>query len=118
MANVRGTTYSRNHTTLNPDKPEFWNFSWNEIGVFDIPAIIDYILAYSNQSQLIYVGHSQGVASIFVTLTELPEYNEKLAMVHAMTPPIIFKYNHPAYPTRKMQNIQYMEVSHSNYVEI
>lgn len=111
LANVRGTTYSRNHTNLDPDEPEFWKFSFHEMGIFDIPAVIDYILARTHQKQLIYVGHSQGVASIFITLSELPEYNEKIVMVHAMTPPIIFKYNTPIYPTRSMQNIQSMEVS-------
>lgn len=32
IANARGNTYSRRHILLNPNQPEFWNFSWHEIG--------------------------------------------------------------------------------------
>lgn len=61
-----------------PHDPKFWDFSWHEIGIFDIPASIDYILKYTNQTKLSYVGHSQGVTSFFVMLSELPEYNDKI----------------------------------------
>lgn len=60
LANVRGNTFSRNHTTLDPDGAEFWKFSWHEIGIHDLPAIIDYILAQTKQDKLYYIGHSQG----------------------------------------------------------
>ena len=41
----RGCKYSRKHQRLDPDKDkEFWNYSWEEMGDYDIPAFIDYIL--------------------------------------------------------------------------
>lgn len=79
--NARGNTYSRNHTKLNPDEQPFWKFSWHEIGYYDLPAMIDYVLNQTGQDQLIYVGHSQGVSSAFVMLSERPEYNEKIALL-------------------------------------
>lgn len=88
----------RRHVSLDPSKPKFWDFSWHEIGVYDIPATIDYILQHTNQSKLAYVGHSQGVTSGLVMLSERPEYNDKISIFHAMTPPVIFKYNHPMVP--------------------
>lgn len=118
LGNARGNTYSRNHTTLDPENPNFWQFSWHEIGVFDLPAMIDYTLAYTNQSQLIYVGHSQGVTSMFVLLSELPEYNKKIAMVHAMTPPVIIKNNHPAYPRITMKDVKAVEVRDKQVINI
>lgn len=60
MGNVRGNRYSKNHTTLSPDSKEFWQFDWNEIGKIDIPTIIDYILAHTQLTELIHIGHSQG----------------------------------------------------------
>lgn len=61
IGNARGNTYSRRHITLDPKDPKFWDFSWHEIGVYDIPATIDYVLANTNQTKLSYVGHSQGI---------------------------------------------------------
>lgn len=80
LLNARGTTYSRQHITMHPNDPQFWDFSWHEIGVYDIPATIDYILKYTNQTRLTYVGHSQGVTAFYVTLSQLPEYNDKITI--------------------------------------
>lgn len=110
IGNNRGNTYSRHHVKLDPNKLEFWNFSWHEMGVYDLPAMIDYILMHTNQTQLAYVGHSQGVTCAFVMLSELPQYNQKISVLHAMTPPVIFKYKHPLVP-RSMDDINAASVS-------
>lgn len=49
----------RRHETLHTDDIDFWDFSFHEIGVHDLPSSIDYVLAATNQSSLHYVGHSQ-----------------------------------------------------------
>lgn len=60
--------------------------------------MIDYVLWTTNQTKLAYVGHSQGVTAMLVLLSELPHYNEKISILHAMTSPVILKYNHPLVP--------------------
>ncbi|XP_017772935.1 PREDICTED: lipase 1-like [Nicrophorus vespilloides] len=96
LINCRGTRYSMNHTTLDPEsKPtmrRFWNYSWHEIGVYDIPATIDYILPLTQSKQIIHVGHSQGATSFAVMMSEKPEYNEKV-IVHIAYAPAIFLCN-------------------------
>lgn len=104
IGNARGNTFSRNHTTLNPDEPQFWTFSWHQIGVYDLPAMIDYILSHTGQDKLIYIGHSQGVTSMFVLLSKRPEYNKKIIILHAIAPPIIMKYHHIVTPDKKDLN--------------
>ena len=54
MGNFRGNVYSRNHTFLNPDITvgPFWDFSWWENGVFDLPAMLDYVLETTGQDKL------------------------------------------------------------------
>lgn len=88
LGNARGTTYSRKHITMDPsdDKSNFWNFSWHEIGYYDIPASIDYVLEKTKQENLIYIGHSQGSTSFFVMTSERPEYNDKVKLMVAMAP--------------------------------
>jgi hypothetical protein len=54
---------------------EFWNYSFHEMGYYDTPACIDYILKENQKvSQIIYVGHSQGGASLLAGMTEKLEY--------------------------------------------
>lgn len=68
------------------NRERFWSFSWHEVGVYDIPASIDYILAETGQTKLQYIGHSQGGTSILVMASERPEYNDKIEIIHALAP--------------------------------
>lgn len=88
MGNARGSAESRKHKTLDPDhdRKAFWSFSWNEIGRYDLPATIDYILELTGQEQLQYVGYSQGTTSFFVMASSRPEYNAKIKMATLLAP--------------------------------
>jgi len=42
--NARGNPYSKQHLWLDAEtEPDFWNFSFEEIGKYDLPACIDYL---------------------------------------------------------------------------
>ncbi|XP_059621083.1 lipase 3-like [Phlebotomus argentipes] len=96
MGNARGNTYSRAHISLDPDRVpdrhKFWDFSWHEIGVYDLPAMIDYTLEVTGQSKLSYVGHSQGTTTLFVWLSLRPEYNNVIKSAHALAPVAFMKH--------------------------
>lgn len=61
-------------------------YSWHEIGVYDLTAKIDYILETTGQSDLFYVGHSQGTTSFYVMASERPEYNNKIRLMVSLAP--------------------------------
>ncbi|XP_053606911.1 lipase 3-like [Plodia interpunctella] len=89
LGNARGNYYSRRHTRLNPDSwfsTAFWQFSWDEIGNIDLPAMIDYALAVTGRQRLHYIGHSQGTTTFFVLGSLRPEYNAKIISMHALAP--------------------------------
>ncbi|XP_026725377.1 lipase 3-like [Trichoplusia ni] len=89
LGNARGNFYSRNHLSLNPSSTfnqNFWKFSWDEIGNFDLPAFIDYILETTGQSKLHYIGHSQGGTTFLVLNSLRPEYNEKFISFQGLAP--------------------------------
>lgn len=59
MNNSRGNRHSRNHMYLDPDvDKDFWNFSFQEIAEFDLPAMINHILDETGVNNLTYIGHS------------------------------------------------------------
>ena len=72
FGNNRGNRYGRNHTTLDPDDGTlpFWAFSWDEMAVMDIPAMVNYACAQSGAASLGYVGHSEGTIQMFAAAAE------------------------------------------------
>ncbi|KAJ9595452.1 hypothetical protein L9F63_013363, partial [Diploptera punctata] len=86
MGNSRGNMYSTNHSKISPMYPSFWSFSWHEMGVYDLPAEIDYVLSTTNHTSLSYVGHSMGTTMFFVMASTKPEYNSKVSHVIALAP--------------------------------
>ena len=114
LPNARGTTYSKKHALYDSSQPEFWNFSWHEMGVGDLPAIVDYVLNYTQQSSLHYMAHSQGSTTLFVMLSEKPEYNDKIASGHLLAP-VAFLKDIKSPPFRLMaEKYDQVEVSGKN----
>lgn len=61
MGNARGNSYSKGHVKYSPngyreEQRKYWNFSWHEIGKYDLPVTIDHILNVTNYSKLHYIG--------------------------------------------------------------
>lgn len=96
MGNCRGTRPSRGHVHFDPagsQRKEYWSFSLHQIGIYDLPASIDYILEKTNQTQLHYVGYSQGTTLFFIMASVLPDYNQKITSMIAMAPAVIMKHS-------------------------
>ncbi|XP_043266109.1 lipase 3-like [Colletes gigas] len=96
MGNVRGNRYSRKHKQYTTADKNYWMFSWHEIGMFDIPAMIDHVLKETKREKILYVGHSQGSTSFFVMASERPEYQQKLVASFNMAPAVFMSQaTHP-----------------------
>lgn len=61
-------------------------YSWHEMGVYDTPAVTDKIIEVSGQPKIFYVGHSQGTTQYMVSLSEVPEMNDKIAAGFLLAP--------------------------------
>ncbi|KOC69317.1 Lipase 3, partial [Habropoda laboriosa] len=108
LGNNRGNVYSRNHTSILPTDRHFWNFSYHELGIYDLPAMIDYILDQTNCEQLFYIGHSQGSTQFWVTMTQRPNYNAKVKLMIGLAP-VAFTGNIRG-PITKLAKLAYMGV--------
>ena len=77
MGNFRGNTYSRNHTFLDPEhtKSGFWDFTWDEMARYDLPAMIEFVLEFTEEEELFYAGHSMGTTSFMA----MHKYRKDLA---------------------------------------
>ncbi|CAH2089903.1 unnamed protein product [Euphydryas editha] len=86
MGNARGNKHSRRHVEYHPSESVFWDFTWHEIGYYDLPAMIDYALEVSNSETLKFIGHSQGTTAFFVMASEKVHYNSKISLMIALSP--------------------------------
>lgn len=86
MGNSRGNRYSNTHSWLNNATQAYWDFSWHEIGVQDLPSMIDFTLAQTGQRKLHYVGHSMGTTVYLVMISELPSYNALITSSQLLAP--------------------------------
>ncbi|XP_034934274.1 lipase 3-like [Chelonus insularis] len=85
LGNVRGNTYGLNHVNLTTDDTEFWDFSYHEMAIYDLPAIIYYIQASTNQYPF-YIGHSQGTVLFFVLGILRPDVANSLKLPISLAP--------------------------------
>ncbi|KAK7393830.1 hypothetical protein VNO78_22394 [Psophocarpus tetragonolobus] len=69
LANVRGTKYSSGHTSPNPTHTVYWDWSWDELASYDLPAFVQYVYHYTGQ-RLHYAGHSLGTLMALAALSQ------------------------------------------------
>lgn len=66
VTNSRGTVYSNQHKKYTTKDTAFWEFSLHEMGKYDVPANLNYILDKTGAEKVIYIGHSQGTTQWFI----------------------------------------------------
>jgi lysosomal acid lipase/cholesteryl ester hydrolase len=54
--------------------------------LYDIPAVVDYILEQTGHQRLTYVGHSMGCAVYFIAMSTHPRLNQKIDLMLALAP--------------------------------
>ncbi|XP_032087795.1 lipase member M-like [Thamnophis elegans] len=87
IINNRGTTWCRRHQTLTVDQEEFWDFSFHEMAIYDIPAAINFILHKTKQDSLYYIGHSQGASMGLIAFSAFPQLAQKAKLLMCLAPP-------------------------------
>lgn len=88
LGNARDNLYGRKNLVRNPknEPKEFWDFTFHEIAVFDLPAMTDYVISKTGQEKIFFIGHSQGTLESYIFLAERPEYNYKFHSVFSFAP--------------------------------
>ena len=64
VGNVRGTEYATEHKTLKHILPDYWNFTWDDIARYDIPAMMNLMKAATKQEKIFFMGYSHGATAM------------------------------------------------------
>ncbi|RYR54760.1 hypothetical protein Ahy_A06g030040 [Arachis hypogaea] len=67
VGNVRGTRWSHGHRSYLVKNKKFWDWSWQELALYDMAEMINYIYLVTN-SKLFIVGHSQALGLAYQRL--------------------------------------------------
>ncbi|XP_055527845.1 lipase 1-like [Wyeomyia smithii] len=86
LANSRLSSESSGHTSIKNTSAEFWNFSFHEIGYYDLASMVDAVLSISKQKRLHLIGYSEGSTAALILLAERPEYGAKVISLNLMAP--------------------------------
>lgn len=88
IPNNRGSKFCRSHKYLDPDTDrEFWDFSFDEIGIHDTKAVIKYIKKHSGEDKISFIGFSQGATQVLCALIQDSEwYKENMNILINLGP--------------------------------
>lgn len=70
LGNNRGTKYSQVSDKWTMAEKQYWEFSFQQMGAYDAPAQLGYVIKTTRQPQLTYIGHSQGTSQMFAALSD------------------------------------------------
>lgn len=112
LGNARGTKFCNEHEKHSQASKKFWQFSFHEIGRYDVSAMIDFILEHTKEKKTFYAGHSQGTCSLLVLLSLLPPYIDKIKEAHLMTPAAFMKHSTSPMLTLPAKQSKLVMVSH------
>ncbi|KAI8829299.1 Alpha/Beta hydrolase protein [Chytriomyces cf. hyalinus JEL632] len=69
-------------------KDKAWDFSIDEVGYLDVPAVVDYILRCTHRPNLSFVGFSQGTAAALTALSVNEKLNKKINVFIGLGPSV------------------------------
>ena len=58
LGNSRGNIFSNSHINLDKNSALYWDFDWQEMGEYDLPATFDYITQTTGYEKIAYIGYS------------------------------------------------------------
>lgn len=74
--------------------------SFHELGMYDVPAMIEYIVNTTSRPLDVYVGHSMGTTAFYVMASEVPEFG-RMVRIMASFAPVAFM-SHMQSPIRRL----------------
>ena len=108
LPNIRGSKFGKSHLDYEVSlNSEYWDFSFDQIAQYDLPAIVDLIKKRDNVDKIDYIGHSQGTLMYFLNYMSNPNYlqNNINKFVGVATVPNVNNASHFLLKLAKLTNI-------------
>lgn len=86
LGNFRGNTNSRMHVSLDPKNKDYWQFTFDEMAKYDLPAMIQHALDVSCEGDLMFVGHGLGTTVFMAMHHYWPEVSDLIRLGNLMAP--------------------------------
>jgi len=76
------------HEIYSFDEEAYWQYSFTEVGVYDIPATVDYVLKATGKSKVSAIAHSMGTTAMIYAISDLRRdyFQEKLNSLTLLAP--------------------------------
>ena len=91
LINLRGTSYSHKHVNYSTYNSKYWDFSWQEMAKYDLPATVDFILAKTQHDRITYIGQSQGSIVGLAQMAESSDFQAKIDRAYMLSPTVTLK---------------------------
>ncbi|XP_016851200.2 lysosomal acid lipase/cholesteryl ester hydrolase [Anolis carolinensis] len=108
LGNSRGTTWSKKHISLSPIFEKYWEFSYDHMAKYDLPAFINFVLQKTGQQQVYYIGHSQGTTMAFIAFSTNAQLASKIKLFVALAPVATVK--HARTPLAKLSKLPDLQI--------
>lgn len=112
ISSSRGRPFSRTHVSLSPDdeltRDQYWDYSYEEIGIDEIPAFADAIIAArpGNCNKVTVVPHSSAVNSAIIAAAQVPGLSTKVGSVVGLAPCLQLNLDNLFVPLRDLASIE------------
>ncbi|XP_050510205.1 lipase member J-like [Diabrotica virgifera virgifera] len=91
MLNYRGTWYSKGHVNLTTGNKNYWKYTIDNLGIYDVRAVVNFVSQETNR-QSIYLGYSMGSSGFYMYSSTFPdEAKENVKAMIGIAPVINFK---------------------------
>ena len=109
----RAKKYCRRHEEYEVDSPEYWDFSFEEVGTYDLAAVTKFIYERSNM-KVGMIGYSQGTTDIFAGLALRYDIFEditfKVAQMAPCTVRVMEDYGLPKFAWQALWELGVLEI--------
>jgi len=80
LGNNRGSHLSREHTNLDPNSHEYWDWSVAEVIEYDLPPLVKFVKEKTGYEKIGIFSHSQGSGAVLWMLSLYPEMKNDVAI--------------------------------------